>query len=224
MPRQQPNLQSRPLFFLPHSPQTSLRWPPARTWSSSAAPLVADHQHPLVLRQPDLARGRPLCSADGSGGEGGQAGEAALWWRRPPSPRRVPSPAAAPPLRAPFSPAGAPPQQLHVHRLVATTIASENLDSDAMLKSVEVCRIWVEVGSDFLNTPPPLSFIGILCIWVLTKSSNNTHTHQHSPWHLTNSPMLDEAPQRDSVINLFIPGNFGKPRRVRLTDLPESSS
>jgi hypothetical protein len=68
---------------------------------------------------------------------------------------------------------------LEVHRLVATTIASENLGSDAMLKPVEVCRIWVEVGSDFLNTPPPLSFIGILCIWVLTKSSNNTHTHQH---------------------------------------------
>jgi hypothetical protein len=40
-----------------------------------------------------------------------------------------------------YSPAGAPPQQLHVHRLVATTIASENLGSGTMLYSVEVCRI-----------------------------------------------------------------------------------
>jgi hypothetical protein len=72
-----------------------------------------------------------------------------------------------------------------------------------LLKPVEVCRIWVEVGSDFLNTPPPLSFIGILCIWVLTKSSNNTHTH--TPTDARNDLAMDMQGRKNWLPKLDFP-------------------
>ena len=185
--------RAAPFFSLLHSPQTSLRWPPARTWSSSAAPLVANHQHPLQIFQheqilrtkdpdyflpvflPPLAQAPPAactaflaafsCSALASSvpvSSGSQISRADDRCAAPtevekeaeqekqliPHARKDDAPAAAEEDEADseeterrYSPAGAPPQQLHVHRLVATTIASENLGSGTMLYSVEVCRI-----------------------------------------------------------------------------------